>query len=66
MHGPRVFNELPKHIRNFDGTLDTFKRKLDDYLSAVEDEPYDPTEPRSAPSNSLKDQITQARLVLRA
>ena len=66
VHGPRLFNELPKEIRNFDGALDTFKRKLDEYLAAVKDIPNDPTEPQAAPSNSLKDQITQARLVLRA
>ena len=66
IHGPKLFNELPKQIRNFNGSLETFKLKLDEYLSRVEDVPYDPGEPRSAPSNSLKDQIPQARLVFRA
>ena len=63
VHGPRLFNELPRQIRNFDGLLETFKLKLDEYLLKVEDAPYDPAEPHSASSNSLKDQIPQARLV---
>ena len=66
VHGPKLFNELPKQIRNFDGALETFKGKLDKYLSGVEDVPHDPSEPHAASSNSLKDQIIQARLVLRA
>ena len=35
VYGPRLFNELPRQIRNFDGSLDTFKRKLDEYLMGL-------------------------------
>ena len=38
--GPRVFNCLPKKLRNVsDCTLEEFKEQLDDYLSGVPDEP---------------------------
>ena len=57
VRGPKLFNELPPNLRNFDGKIDTFKTKLDRFLSTVKDEPYDPDEPLVAASNSLKDQI---------
>ena len=61
VHGPRLFNELGAELRNFDGSLDAFKRRLDEYSANVDDKPYDPTEPQFADSNSLKDQIICAR-----
>ena len=61
VYGPRLYNELTPEIRNYNGTLETFKVKLDKYLASVEDRPYDPKEPKMAETNSIKDQIRYAR-----
>ena len=54
--GPKLFNIMPKEIRNlFDCSLDKFKHKLDSFLQTVPDEPLVPgyTAFRRAESNSL-------------
>ena len=54
--GPRLFNILPKELRNISNcTLEMFKRKLDKYLKTVPDEPLVSgyTSFRRADSNSL-------------
>ena len=54
--GPKLFNSLPREIRNISGCeLDEFKRKLDKYLKTVPDEPLvvGYTMYRRAESNSL-------------
>ena len=66
MRGPKLFNELTAELRNFQGSLEAFKRRLDNYLVSVDDKPYDPTEPQLADTNSLKDQIICARLRARS
>ena len=56
VNGARLFNVLPKHIRNLtDVELPVFKRKLDEFLSTIPDEPQSPgyTVARQAESNSL-------------
>ena len=56
--GPRVFNSLPMHLRNFTGgTVDQFKRRLDHHLRTVPDEPLIPgyTATRTIDSNSVID-----------
>ena len=64
IRGPRLFNELPKYLRNVtDVTVDTFKKKLDSYLVQLPDEPtvdgyYGR---RAACSNSLLDVIPHIR-----
>ena len=65
VHGPKLFNALEKNLRNFDGSLQTFKSKLDKFLATIEDAPLVPTEPQVATSNSLLDQVVRARLRLR-
>ena len=58
VHGQRLFNTLPPEIRNLTGcTTDSFKRRLDKYLSTIPDEPQIPgyTAQRRADSNSLLD-----------
>ena len=42
INGPRIFNALPRNLRDFDGSLETFKSKLDCYLQSVPDQPYLP------------------------
>ena len=39
VYGPKLFNVIQRHIRDFDGSLPTFKRKLDDHLTTVSDDP---------------------------
>ena len=58
--GPRLFNTLPKKLRNLHGcSKDHFKKQLDHFLQAVPDEPllqnYLPF--RRADSNSLTDMV---------
>lgn len=56
----RLFNKLPKDIRNLnDISADTFKKHLDGFLNGVPDEPGVPgyTQMRTSSSNSLMSQI---------
>ena len=56
INGPRLFNLLPKHVRDItDAKLPTFKAALDSYLRKVPNEPQLPgyTAHRHASSNSL-------------
>ena len=55
---PATFNTLPRDIRNMTGCkVDTFKRRLDNYLSTIPDEPQvlGYTAQRRADSNSVLD-----------
>ena len=65
VNGAKLFNSLPKSIRNLTCIdLATFKQKLDGFLSNVKDEPQCPgyTASRRAPSNSLIHMIPACRL----
>ena len=58
--GPRLFNCLPKHIRNLKGvTVNKFKSQLDKFLSTIPDEPLIPgyTMYRRVNSNSILDWV---------
>ena len=58
LHGARLFNILPVHLRNEDsGDFDLFKNHLDIFLSMVPDQPTAPGLVRSAGTNSLLDQV---------
>ena len=37
--GPRIFNLLPKEIRNHTGSMESFKEMYDDFLSMIPDVP---------------------------
>ena len=39
VNGPKIFNMMPRNVRDFDGSLHSFKKKLDKYLEVVADEP---------------------------
>ena len=39
VQGPLLFNQLPRCIREFSGSFDTFKTILDLYLSIIPDQP---------------------------
>ena len=60
IQGPKLFNSLPKSIRNITGvSVDTFKKHLDKFLSQIPDQPGIPgyAGQRAAATNSLADQI---------
>ena len=67
VHGPKLFNCLPKSIIDTTGSdIDTFKQKLDSYISEIPDQPVIgdqiPTTTKKhtlKPSNSLVDQIRE-------
>ena len=39
VEGPKLFNSLPRSIRNFDGPVDRFKNLLDNFLHNIPDQP---------------------------
>ena len=56
VNGAQLFNMLPQHLRNLtDAEVSVFKKKLDDFLSTIPDEPQSSgyTDTRRAESNSL-------------
>ena len=63
VNGARIFNSLPKSVRNLTRiSIDDFKSKLDNYLETLPDEPkltcYTPTvcnQVTASPSNSIID-----------
>ena len=62
--GPRLFNSLPKCLRNLTGvSIDTFKNNLDKFLKSIPDEPLIPgyTKYRSVDANSIIDWAGQTR-----
>ena len=61
VNGPWLFNCLPVEVRNFEGTVEAFKRKLDIYLHNVPDKPCLPIYYQSADSNSIVKQIIHMR-----
>ena len=59
VNGPRLFNCLPAKVRNYEGTLETFKRELDNCLSRIPDEPSMPNYPHLTGNNSIVAQIVR-------
>ena len=62
--GPKLFNILPADIRSsLNCDMSAFKKKLDNFLSSVPDEPGVPgyCQGRAAASNSLLDQVPYRR-----
>ena len=57
--GSKLFNILPKYIREYIGTdnINTVKRKLDNFLESVPDQPSCAKIQKEAKSNSILDQI---------
>ena len=61
VRGPKLFNCLPMNLRNFNGSVDTFKGKLDKFLKCIPDRPSLPAYQQSASSNSILDQLAAQR-----
>lgn len=57
--GPRLFNSLPKQIRDNRDSFVKFKHELDEYLQTVPDQPPLPHYYKVAQSNSVADQYRQ-------
>ena len=63
VHGSRLFNSVPKSVRNLTRvSIEEFKEKLDNYLSTLPDEPKGPnyipsscSQLTGSPSNSILD-----------
>ena len=62
VRGPALFNSIPKDIRDFDGSLATFKRRLDKFLATVPDRPMLLQYYQCSASNGLVDQLAQMRV----
>ena len=61
VHGARIFNLLPKHLRNNDtADFEMFKNHLDLFLAQIPDQPSAPGLCRAAKTNSLLDQVPMA------
>ena len=56
VRGTEVLNSLPKELRNETGSMETFKKKLDEFLYLIPDIPRI-TAGSSLHSNSLQSQI---------
>lgn len=61
--GSRVFNSLPKHLREIDQkmSLISYKSKLDKFLQTLPDQPTVQGLSRAASTNSIVDQIGYAK-----
>ena len=60
VNGPRLFNLLPRDIRDMSGSVDSFKNALDNWLMNIPDQPTIQGRQRAAATNSLRDQVTYA------
>ena len=74
IEGAKLFNSMPRCIREHAGSLDSFKTKLDKFLQLIPDEPrgdsymipgayqYAPLNTMPKTSNSIKDWVRCLRL----
>ena len=55
--GAKLFNSIPKELRDMAGTVPQFKARLDKWLSTIPDQPTCSGRQRGAQTNSLLDQV---------
>ena len=61
VHGARLFNTIPQHIRDISSdSVDHFKHELDQWLTTIPDQPTIPTRQRPAKTNSILYQVAYA------
>ena len=61
--GPRLFNSLPRHLRNLkDVSTDIFKNRLDKYLKQIPDEPTLDHYRTAAENNTIDAQLRYLRV----
>ena len=61
VHGPRLFNVIPKDLRENTGEPERSKSRLNTFLVTVLDKPALPHYAQSATGNSLLEQLAQQR-----
>ena len=60
--GPRLYNSLPKHLRDFESVkTEKFKFELDKFLELISDQLNMPNYVTASGSNSILDQFTHLR-----
>ena len=59
--GPKLFNSIPKELRQTSMSLDVFKQKLDVFLMQIDDKPVMPNYPQPERSNSIICQLALMR-----
>ena len=59
--GPKLFNCLPKDMREHQGSMQIFKSRLDSFLKEIPDKPSLPHYYQRAASNCIVDQLAQMR-----
>ena len=59
--GAKLFNIIPKELRDMTGTVEQFKAGLDQWLSSIPDQPTVAGRQRAAKTNSLLDQVHYAQ-----
>ena len=68
--GVRLYNSLPKFLRQWEGTKESFKNKFDQFLTLITDEPELPNAKPGGltldrkPSNSIPDWIRTLMIIL--
>ena len=61
VRAPRLFNCLPRDLRNFEGTIDSFQKNLDIFLADIPDRPCLANYHQAAAGNSIVQQLAQLR-----
>ena len=61
IRGPKLFNALPFDLRNYDGSAEAFKSRLDKFLAEVPDKPSLPAYHQPATNNSIIEQLAVLR-----
>ena len=61
VRGPKLYNVMSKELREFTGTLDSFKVMLDKWLRRIPDKPVLPNYYQPAATNSILDQLAVLR-----
>ena len=61
VYGAKLFNCLPKSLRDCDASVNTFKKRLDKFLKMIPDQPCLPGYQQPASSNSIIEQLALLR-----
>ena len=61
IRAPKLFNELPRNLREFAGSVESFKHALDKWLHTIRDQPSLPHYYQQAAGNSILEQLAQVR-----
>ena len=61
VHAPKLFNGLPRTIREFNGSVNGFKSRLDGFLSQIPDKPSLVNYPQVSDGNSILQQLERLR-----